>query len=172
MRKRRTREHIIADLSVNHVERFVLLAGHAPHRIILDYGYDLIVQTFDANGEMESGSFLFQLKSSDNPTIVTDGNAFAVVISRRDLEAWTEEREPVYLVLFDAPQETAYWQLMTKETLPSAILAGQSETVTIRIPASQRLNVESIETFQQTKNIAIQRERMRRREQEEEWLRL
>lgn len=27
MRKRRTREHVIADLSVNHVERLVLLCG-------------------------------------------------------------------------------------------------------------------------------------------------
>ena len=37
-RKRRTREHVIADLSVNHVERIILEAGHAVQRPTSDYG--------------------------------------------------------------------------------------------------------------------------------------
>ena len=39
--KLRTRSHIIADLSVNHVERFVILEGHSCERFEKDYGYDL-----------------------------------------------------------------------------------------------------------------------------------
>jgi hypothetical protein len=31
-RKRRTREHVIADLGVNHLERHILLCGHTPRR--------------------------------------------------------------------------------------------------------------------------------------------
>ena len=38
MRKRRTREHIIADLSVNHMERFALRCGFVLNRFYFDYG--------------------------------------------------------------------------------------------------------------------------------------
>ena len=43
MRKRKTREHIIADLRVNHLERFLLQDGHVPigikqvREIMLDF---------------------------------------------------------------------------------------------------------------------------------------
>ena len=48
-RKRRTREHIIADLSVNHVERAILRAGHTTQRVLQDYGFDLYLTTYDVN---------------------------------------------------------------------------------------------------------------------------
>src|SRR5438105_586468 len=38
-RKRRTREHVIADLSVNHVERFVLRCGWTTERTRHDYAW-------------------------------------------------------------------------------------------------------------------------------------
>jgi hypothetical protein len=37
-RKRRTRQHVIADLSVHHVEGFVLAEGHTAQRVERDYG--------------------------------------------------------------------------------------------------------------------------------------
>ena len=43
----RTREHIIADLSVNFVERQVLLAGHTIERWYSDYGIDQVISTYD-----------------------------------------------------------------------------------------------------------------------------
>ena len=55
MRKRRTREHIIADLSVNHLERFILTAGHVPATLTKDYGYDMAFFTHDSAGEPEDG---------------------------------------------------------------------------------------------------------------------
>ena len=39
--------HIIADLSVNHVERFVLRCGYTLERTVHDYGVDLL--EFKAN---------------------------------------------------------------------------------------------------------------------------
>ena len=54
-RKRRTREHVIADLSVNFVERQVLLCGHTVERVRADYGYDLLLSTYDPKGEVETG---------------------------------------------------------------------------------------------------------------------
>jgi hypothetical protein len=50
-RKRRTREHVIADLSVNFVERQVLLCGYTVERVWHDYGYDLFLFTYNARGE-------------------------------------------------------------------------------------------------------------------------
>ena len=52
-RKQRTREHVIADLSVHHVEGFVLAEGHTAQRLERDYGYDLVLSTYDADGYAE-----------------------------------------------------------------------------------------------------------------------
>ena len=46
-RPERTREHYIAALSRNHVERFILLRGHTVDEPKPDYGYDIVVNTFD-----------------------------------------------------------------------------------------------------------------------------
>ena len=52
VRKRRTRQHVIADLSANYVERCALLCGFSVERIRLDYGIDLIVHTYNRHGEI------------------------------------------------------------------------------------------------------------------------
>jgi hypothetical protein len=64
-RKQRTRAHVLADMSVNHVEKFIINTGHIPERIVKDYGYDLVVRTFDAGGFAEPGEILLQLKASE-----------------------------------------------------------------------------------------------------------
>ena len=56
----RTIEHVIADISVNHVERLFLEAGHSPTAVPKDYGYDLTVQTHDNRGHVESGVIYIQ----------------------------------------------------------------------------------------------------------------
>ena len=61
-RKRRTREHVIADLSVNHVERFIIDEGHTAQRVDPDYGYDLSLVTYDADGYVEPGLIYLQLE--------------------------------------------------------------------------------------------------------------
>ena len=50
--KLRTREHVVADLGVNFVERQVLLAGFAAGRVAPDYGLDLRMVTFSPVGEV------------------------------------------------------------------------------------------------------------------------
>ncbi len=58
-RKLRTREHIIADLSVNYLERHILLRGFAVNRMYTDYGVDLMMLTYTDQGEIENGHVLF-----------------------------------------------------------------------------------------------------------------
>ena len=60
-RKRRTREHIISDLSVNHVERLILRCGWVARRMNPDYGIDLYMETYNDQGEIENEGVWFQL---------------------------------------------------------------------------------------------------------------
>jgi hypothetical protein len=46
-RKQRTRQHVIADQSVNYVERFIIDEGHTTQPLEKDYGYDLLLFTYD-----------------------------------------------------------------------------------------------------------------------------
>ncbi len=64
-RKQRTREHVIADLSVHYVEGFILQEGHTPYRLTPDYGYDLVLFTYDEQGYIEPGSAYIQLKAAE-----------------------------------------------------------------------------------------------------------
>ncbi len=64
-RKRRTREHIIADLSVHHIEGHVLRCGWLVERMAHDYGIDLELHTFDRSGQVQPGEILLQLKATD-----------------------------------------------------------------------------------------------------------
>lgn len=57
-KKRRTREHVIADLSANHVERHALLCGYSVEHRVHDYGIDLAIMTYDEEGNVENGTLL------------------------------------------------------------------------------------------------------------------
>jgi hypothetical protein len=106
-RKQRTRQHIIADQSVNHVERFIISEGHTAQRLAADYGYDLILFTYDEEGYAEPGVAFLQLKASE--TLTPSGADFVFDRDIRDYHLWMAEGAPVFLVLFDATRRRAYW---------------------------------------------------------------
>lgn len=97
--KRRTRAHVLADLSINHVERQALLCGFAVERIQHDYGYDLTMTTFNDIGEYESGGVYIQVKATDRLLRLASGKAISWPVSRRDLKLWLKETYPVILVI-------------------------------------------------------------------------
>jgi hypothetical protein len=148
-RKRRTREHIIADLSVNHVERHILLCGWTVQRAAHDYGIDLEMRTYDRQGEIENGQVYLQLKATDHLKVSADGQEIPWRLERADLCAWIEEPWPVIVVVYDAAADTAYWLYV------QAYFAKQkgfnakrgSRTVTVRIPRSRRLDGEAVQGF-------------------------
>jgi hypothetical protein len=56
-RKRRTRQHVIAGQSVNHVERFIIDAGYTALRTEKDYGYNFgIAHPLDFAGKPQRAS--------------------------------------------------------------------------------------------------------------------
>src|SRR5690349_19862057 len=65
-RKQRTRQHVIADQCVNHVERFIIDEGHTTQRTDRDYGYDLLLFTYDEQGFVEPGFVAIQLKAAES----------------------------------------------------------------------------------------------------------
>jgi hypothetical protein len=157
-RKRRTREHVIADLSVNHVERFVLRQGHVAERILSDYGYDLNVTTFDQDGEREPGLLFVQLKATDSLREVEGGQAAALTLDRRDLHLWREEVFPVILTLYDAVSDCAYW-LHIQGWLEARVLPAEQGTITARIPKGNLVSEASVADFRRLKNEALARVR-------------
>lgn len=149
MRKRRTREHVIADLSVNHVERLVLRCGWTVERSRHDYGIDLDMHTYTPHGEVENGKILFQLKATDALKRSADGTAISVRLEWRDLLFWVNEVEPVILILYDAQQDRAYWLYVQEyfRQIQWAKRASATTTVTVLVPAANLLDEAAIRLF-------------------------
>jgi hypothetical protein len=147
--KRRTREHVIADLSVCFVEWQALLCGYTVERMRHDYGIDLELKTYNENGERESGDVLIQVKASDGLRLQKGQSAFAFRIERADLVYWLREKAPIILVVFDATKKRAYWcyvqQYFYQRTDFNIFAAGK--TVTLRIPIANRLNPAAMRRF-------------------------
>src|SRR5947209_6423199 len=97
--KRRTREHIIADLAFNHVEQRVLRCGYTMHRIVHDYGLDATIRTFSRSGVLETGAIWVQFKASDSLRRLRFSPEISMRIQRRDLLSWLGELYPVILVV-------------------------------------------------------------------------
>src|SRR5580698_5906216 len=104
-RKTRTRQHIIADLGVNYVERQILLAGYTLERITRDYGLDLNMTTFGLGGQIEGEMVWFQVKAPDNLQHAADETTVAVRVESADLRYWLMQLMPVILVLYDVKKD-------------------------------------------------------------------
>src|ERR1700676_3331917 len=104
--KQRTRAHVIADLSVHHVEGFILQEGHTAQRLDSDYGYDLVLWTFDEQGYIEPDEVYFQLKARETLQVV--GSEYVIDLDIRDYNLWMLDKAPVILILYDASRKRAY----------------------------------------------------------------
>lgn len=147
--KTRTREHILADLSLNYVERRVFLAGHSVERTTRDYGIDLVMTTYNECGEVEPGRVVLQVKATDHLAVLRDEKTVSVPIERQDLKLWLRENDPVILVVYDGVKDRAYWLYMQayfqgKRTVD---LFAASRGVSLHVPMSNRLDRRSIRRF-------------------------
>src|ERR1700722_6878843 len=106
-RKQRTRQHVIADQSVHHVEGFILAEGHTAQRLERDYGYDLLLFTYDEQGYVEPGLLFIQFKAAD--ALQAIGSDYVFDLDVRDYNLWMREEMPVILILFDATRRRAFW---------------------------------------------------------------
>jgi len=140
-RKRRTREHVIAELSANYVQRYIVRSNFTFQSLGSDYGYDLLMFTFDDQGYAEEGYVGIQLKATDSPTRTAGGIAFDVDV--RDYNLWMRELMPVFLVLYDAPADRAYW-LYVQHYLgsdPERRPAEGAKTFRVHFPGANRVGM-------------------------------
>ena len=139
LRKQRTRQHVIADLSANYVERVILEEGHSVERLSSDYGYDLVMRTHDPDGFVESGVVYVQLKSSDN--FVASGGMVPFDMDIRDYNLWRAEVMPVVLILFDATARRAYWLPIQRYFRENPARRPRAGAKTVRVHVSSRQSV-------------------------------
>jgi hypothetical protein len=156
-RKKRTRDHVIADLSMNYLDRFILEEGHTTQVWFHDYGYDLSMTTYDDKGEVEPGPVHFQLKASES--LVASSRGFSFDVDVRDYNLWLSERMPVYLILHDAGKRRAYWldvQRFFGEDSSRQPRVG-AKTIRVHVPTSQVVNRKAIAAMRQRKLKAYHR---------------
>jgi hypothetical protein len=146
-RKRRTREHVIADQAINHVERFVYDAGFTVERYRHDYGYDLTMTTFDPDGYAEPDRVLFQVKATNSLKVLAKKRCFKFRIGMADLNNWLDEPMPVFLIVYDATRRTAYWLYVQNyfQQQPKFLAKKHRNSITVQIPARNRVTRRFIE---------------------------
>ena len=146
-RKRRTREHVIADLSINHVERIVLRCGYTVERFWHDYGFDLLLNTYDNNGEYENGDVCLQVKATDIWKQSSRGR-LTWRLEWAHLRHWLNEPMPVVLIVYNAPQDEAYWLYVQHYfEMQRLRVARDRETTTVKIPTENQLNENAVRQF-------------------------
>src|SRR5216683_4415608 len=160
-RKRRTREHVIADLSVNHVEKVVLQCGWTVQRFSPDYGLDLLVTTFNRRGEIENGDVRLQIKATDSIKVISSRRAIPVRLEWRDMVYWLNEPLPVILVVYDAKGDRAWW-LYLQESLRAEgrkTHVSAFATLTLNIPLENTLDIKAVRRFRRFRDAALARTR-------------
>lgn len=147
-KKVRTREHVISDLSYNFLERKVLQRGHwldAPRN---DYGIDATMFHHNERGEVENGEVRFQLKASDELKVSERGAWIALRIDTKDLRYWHFEFFPMIVVVYDADRDRAFWlHIQDHVRTTPRLLESDTDTVTLRIPTANKLNLYAIDQF-------------------------
>ena len=150
-RKQRTRQHVIADQSVNHVERFIIDEGHTAQQFERDYGYDLLLSTYDEEGYLEPGSIYLQLKAA--ATLTKVGSAYVFDVDVRDCNLWRVERAPVILILFDASRRRAYWlhvQAFFRKDVNRKGKKG-AKSIRVRVPVRQIVHGRAVAKWRELK---------------------
>jgi len=156
-RKQRTRQHVIADQSVNHVERFILEAGHSAQRLTPDYGYDLVLFTYDEVGYPEPGFVYVQIKPAETLEMV--GTDYVFDLDIRDYNLWMLEEMPVILILFAASRRRAYWLWVQNYFSKDAVHQPRkgAKTVRVRVPQRQAVTRKAVALWRDLKRQARQR---------------
>jgi uncharacterized protein DUF4365 len=152
--KKRTREHVIADLSICFVEWHALRCGFTVERIRHDYGIDLELKTYNELGEPEPGDVLLQVRATDGLAIRKGNATFPSRIERAHLALWLSQIVPVVLVVFDAKRTKAYWLCIQDyfEAIPTFNLFAAGKTITVRVPIRNRVGQRTMRGFAVMRN--------------------
>jgi uncharacterized protein DUF4365 len=148
-RKRRTRAHVLADLSVHHVEGIALRCGYTVQPVEPDYGLDLMLFTYTPRGEVENGFVWMQLKATDRLRWRRDRQALVVRVQRAHLLYWLREHYPVILIVYDGIREAAYWLHIQGSLGKGEVfrLRRTGTTITLHVPVDNIVNEAAMRRF-------------------------
>ncbi len=152
--KLRTESQVIAELSVNFLERKVLRRKHQFVRMPApEYGIDGWMFHFSTEGYPEDGHVFFQLKATNKLRFVNEKRCVTAKIESAHLrDWWYRKHHPVILVLYDAARDREFWldvQAYCDELnkTESHRLTIDQETVTVRIPVKSKLTLWAVDYF-------------------------
>lgn len=147
---------MIAAQSVDYVERFIFDAGHTVQRVEYDYGYDLLVSTFDEEGYEEPGLVYVQVKASEKLNALS-GARIGFDIAIKDLNLWVGELMPVVLVVYDAQKRRAWWLYIQRYFAERARrISGDAKTVRVFIPLRQRFGPRTVSAMRHWKRNVLE----------------
>jgi len=160
--KRRTREHVIADLSENYVQRFFFERGHTCSRVEPDYGYDFYVCTYDLKGYIENSWLYIQVKATDNigKYSLDDDEVFSFRVDIASYNQYVRETVPVYFVLFDAQKRQAHWinaRTYFRDRAKTKKIKKTQKGVQIHVPRKNVMDLTVIDEMRQEKNVMAKR---------------
>ena len=119
-----------------------------------DYGYDAFINTYNENGEYESGRIEIQLKSTEHLKYSETKKAVLFDLDQRDLELWLDSEMLFIFVLYDAVYEKAYWlDLQDYFQKNRDALKKINKFVRVYIPSGNLLTDKTIQEFRQIKNL-------------------
>jgi Domain of unknown function (DUF4365) len=74
-------------------------------------------------------------------------------VTKKDLDLWGSEPFPVYLVLFDAQAEAAYWLYLQQylEANRIVVSAMTGKSLEVRVAMTQNLDLAAVETWRSDK---------------------
>jgi hypothetical protein len=152
-RKKRVRQHVIADLSFHHVAYQVVKQGFTIEAVGSDYGYDGSVVTFNPKGEVDNGLIFIQLKATDKIKKGKTKDSVQFRVDKRDLAYWGDEPFPVYLILFDVAAERAYWVYFQKYVQEKKLTVAKLKTqsFTVMFDTRQQVNGQAVMTWRNDK---------------------
>jgi hypothetical protein len=156
-RKKRPRSRVIADMSVNFLERQALRRGHRLIRIPeeSDYdGTDALLRTHDPRTTFaEPGQVDFQLKATDQLRFADEGQSVTCQVEMAHLHfRYWQTFHPFILVLYDARRHRAFW-LDVKQWVDAHRPEFEDrreqgkQKITLRIPIKNRLTLGAIDHF-------------------------
>ncbi|HTU91829.1 MAG TPA: DUF4365 domain-containing protein [Gemmataceae bacterium] len=154
--KQRTRQHMIADLSINHVERIILEAGYTALRVTPDYGYDLVLFTYDEMGFIEPSFVYVQVKAGE--VLEASDLDYVFDLDIRDYNLWRLEKMPVILILFAASSRRAYWLWIQNYFSKDAVRQPRkgAKSVRVRVPQRQPVTRKAVAVWRDLKQQALQ----------------
>ncbi len=100
---RRTRNHILEDQSLAALPTF-LPASWVIHQVKRDYGIDVQIELFSADGEPTGLRCYGQVKATDN-----DFEKDKLALDREHFEYWSAQTDPVALFRYFAKTKKLYW---------------------------------------------------------------